>query len=196
MTMMRWCSWKGLVLAVLMAAGGQVRANEPSSVYLRCNMTPEDYAKAMAATPRPALAYGDWQQWFNSKQMYGPGLVDAESLRDSGARSLQETVEIWMGPGAYSRYDPKAGRWQLALLEFTDNYGEMIQLLAPLRGVAAFCLPDSDSFLFIYSYIWGDGDNAYLALDQGRSRFATGPTPAQRAEADAALEGLMEAGAD
>ena len=31
---------------------------------------------------------------------------------------------------------------------------------APLRSVAPYCQPGSDSFLLIYSYIWGDGDNA------------------------------------
>ncbi|QIH05692.1 MULTISPECIES: hypothetical protein [unclassified Pseudomonas] len=193
---MQFRSWTGLALAALLMVTGQAQASEPSSVYLRCTMTPEQYANAMAAAPRPAISYGDWQKWFDSKDMYGSARVDAQWLQDSGARSLQEVVQIWAGQGSASHYDPRTGRWQFALLEFTDNYGEMIQLLAPLRGVAAFCQPDSDSFLFIYSYIWGDGDNAYLALDQGRSRFAGGPTAAQRAEADAALEGLMASGAD
>lgn len=156
-------------------------------------MTPEQYAKAMAAAPRPAISYSDWQKWFDSKDMYGSARVDAEWLQDSGARSLQEVVQMWTGTGGSSHYDPQTGRWQFALLEFTDNYGEMIQLLAPLRSVAPYCQPGSDSFLLIYSYIWGDGDNAYLTLNKQRSQFAGKPTQAQRAEADAALKVLMDA---
>jgi len=193
MTMMQFRSWTGLALAVLLAATGQVQASEPSSVYLRCSMTPEHYAQAMAAPPRPAIAYNDWQKWFDSKDMYGSARVDAESLEDSGAKSLQEVAQMWAGVGGTSHYDPQTGRWQFALLQFTENYGEMIQLLAPLRSVAPYCQPGSDSFLLIYSYIWGDGDNAYLTLNKQRSRFAVKPTKAQRAEADAALKVLMDA---
>lgn len=187
-------SWTGLALAALLAATGQAQASEPSSVYLRCSMTPEQYAQAMAAPPRPAISYNDWQKWFDSKDMYGSARVDAEWLQDSGARSLQEVVQMWTGTGGSSQYDPQTGRWQFALLEFTDNYGEMIQLLAPLRSVAPYCQPGSDSFLLIYSYIWGDGDNAYLTLNKQRSQFAVKPTQAQRVEADAALKVLMDAG--
>ncbi|WP_416759087.1 hypothetical protein ACMGGD_11705 [Pseudomonas sp. BNK-6] len=186
-------SWTGLALAALLAATWQAQASEPSSVYLRCSMSPEQYAKAMAAAPRPAISYSDWQKWFDSKDMYGSARVDAEWLQDSGARSLQEVVQMWAGTGGSSQYDPQTGRWQFALLEFTDNYGEMIQLLAPLRSVAPYCQPGSDSFLLIYSYIWGDGDNAYLTLNKQRSQFAGKPTKAQRAEADAALKVLMDA---
>ncbi|AXK55127.1 hypothetical protein [Pseudomonas protegens] len=187
-------SWTGLALAALLAATGQAQASEPSSVYLRCNMTPEQYAQAMAAPPRPAISYSDWQKWFDSKDMYGSARVDAEWLQDSSARSLQEVVQMWAGTGGSSQYDPQTGRWQFALLEFTDNYGEMIQLLAPLRSVAPYCQSGSDSFLLIYSYIWGDGDNAYLTFNKQRSQFAGKPTKAQRAEADAALKVLMDAG--
>lgn len=187
-------SWTGLALAALLAATGQAQASEPSSVYLRCSMTPEQYAQAMAAPLRPAISYSDWQKWFDSKDMYGSARVDAEWLQDSGARSLQEVVQMWTGTGGSSQYDPQTGRWQFALLEFTDNYGEMIQLLAPLRSVAPYCQPGSDSFLLIYSYIWGDGDNAYLTLNKQRSQFAVKPTQAQRVEADAALKVLMDAG--
>ncbi|MGR4040872.1 hypothetical protein FW796_15725 [Pseudomonas sp. 910_21] len=190
---MQFRSWTGLALAVLLAATGQVQASEPSSVYLRCSMTPEHYAQAMAAPPRPAIAYNDWQKWFDSKDMYGSARVDAESLEDSGAKSLQEVAQMWAGAGGTSHYDPQTGRWQFVLLQFTENYGEMIQLLAPLRSVAPYCQPGSDSFLLIYSYIWGDGDNAYLTLNKQRSRFAVKPTKAQRAEADAALKVLMDA---
>lgn len=187
-------TWIGLAL---LAVSGPLWASEPSSVYLRCTMTAEQYAKAMAAPPGSALAYSDWQAWFDSQGPSGLGPVELEWLRDySAAPSLQALVQLWLGAGGTSRYDPQTGSWQFALLEFTDNYGEMIQLLAPLRGVASYCQPQSGSFLFIYSYFWGNGDNAYLTLDNQRSQFAPGPTPAQRSEADAALKVLMESSAD
>lgn len=143
--------------------------------------------------PGSAHAYSDWQQWFDGVDMSGSGKVDAESLRDSGAQSLEELVQAW---GGLSRYDQATGSWQYVLPQFSENYGEMIKLLAPLRSVAPYCDANSDSFLLVYSYIWGNGDNAYLTLDKQRSRFAAAPTPAQRKEADAALETLMDSGAD
>lgn len=189
-------TWKGLALTALMALTSQAWASEPSSVYLRCTMTPQQYAKAMAAPPGSARAYNDWQTWFDGQGMYGPGKVQPEWLLDSDAQSLGDLLQAWDGAGGLSHYDPATGRWQFALLEFTENYGEMIQLLAPLRSVAPYCKADSDSFLFIYSYIWDDGDNAYLTLNQKQSRFAEKPTPAQREEADAALKLLMDKAAE
>jgi len=193
---MKRYSWMGFALAALWGATGQVWASEPASVYMRCTMSAEQYAKAMAAPPGSATAYGDWQKWFDGVEMYGPGKVDAESLRDSGAQSLEELVRSWTGMGGLSGYDQKTGRWQFVLPQFTENYGEMIQLLAPLRSVAPYCESSSDSFLLVYSYVWGNGDNAYLTLSQQHSAFAASPTPAQREEADAALRSLMDSYAD
>ncbi|WP_255263415.1 hypothetical protein [Pseudomonas aegrilactucae] len=94
-------------------------------------------------------------------------------------------------PGSLLQYDAAQGVWQFALLEFTDNYGEMLQLLAPLRRAAQYADPEADSFVLIYSYLWGDGDDAFITLDQQRSQFAEAPSAQQRAEADAVLGGLM-----
>ncbi|WP_244997586.1 hypothetical protein [Pseudomonas viridiflava] len=181
-----------VALAALWSATAQVWASEPSSVYMRCTISPAQYAKAMAAPPGSALAYSDWQNWFDGRKMYGSGKVDVQSLRDSGAQSLEELVKSWVGAGGLSHYDKKTGRWQFALLLFTENYGEMIQLLAQLRSVAPYCEAESDSFLIIYSYVWGNGDNAYITLNNQRSEFAAEPTSVQREESDAALKTLMD----
>lgn len=181
----------GMLVAGLWAAVGQVQASEPSSLYFRCNMTAAQYAEVKAAPPGGAPAFDDWQQWFDSHGMYGPGKVRSEDLRPLVARNLRELVGV-SGWGTYSEYDEKAGAWRFALLQFSDNYGEMISLLAPLRSVAPYCAADSDSFMLVYSYIWGNGDDAYLTLN-GRSQFAKAPTPAQRQEADAVLAELFKA---
>lgn len=185
--------WTGLALLAQLGVAAQVCATEQSSLYVRCTMTSAHYAAAMAAPPGSALGYHDWQQWFHSRGIQVPVTLDKAWLRDSTAPTLQALLQVWSGQGTMSRYDEKTGRWQFALFEFTDNYGEMIQLLAPLRSMARYCEADSDSFLVIYSYLWGNGDNAYLTLDHQRSQFAKAPTQVQRAEADAALQGLMDA---
>ncbi|MGF6594121.1 hypothetical protein [Pseudomonas sp. 2835] len=180
-----------MVMAGMWAAMGQVQASEPSSLYFRCSMTKAQYATVMAARPGEAAAFTDWQQWFDSKEMYGGGKVDTDDLRPMPAETLSQIA----GGGRYgslSEYDEKAGVWRFALLQFSENYGAMISMLAPLRSVAPYCAADSDSFMLVYSYIWGDGDNAYLTLN-GRSQFAQAPTPAQRAEADAVLAELLKA---
>lgn len=190
---MRQHLWKGPAWGALLSASAQLWASEPSSLYMRCNMSAAQYATAMAAPPGAPSAYDDWQTWFDGRGMYGPGKVAKEWLRDSDAISLGGLLEGWKGWGALSHYDEDTGRWQFALLQFTDNYGEMIQLLAPLRSVASYCKADGDSFLLVYPYIWGGGDNAYMTLTHQRSQFAKAPTKAQREEADTVLKALTDA---
>lgn len=186
---------------ILLAFAGVVgslplaQASEPSSVYLRCTMGPEAYHAFLASRPVAARAHGDWQAWFDSRRLHGPGRVEAGHLRDSGATSVSELLKRWMPPGdrnAASSYDTRTKTWRFAMLLFTDNLGEMIQLLAPLRGVAPYCARNSGSFLFIYPYLWGGEPDAFLLLDQGKSRFAAGPTTAQRTEAERHLDGLLQ----
>lgn len=185
---------KGGLLALLLTGligAGHTQASEPASVYLRCTMSPEQYAAAMAAPLGQARDFDDWQNWFDGADLYGSGKVDADSLRDADTANLEQLTGAWVGRHDLSSYDKKTGRWQFALLQFTENYGEMIQLLAPLRAVAPYCAPDSDSFLLIWGPVWGNGVNAYLPLNHKRSRFEAKPTPAQLKEADAVLDTLM-----
>lgn len=163
---------------------------EASSLYIRCNLNPAAYQAAMSAPVANPRQFDDWQCWYDSKDAYGPGELPAEDLDRTASCSLGDLIEGWVefSAGNSSHYDEQAGVWTFAVLEFTDNYGEMLQLLAPLRQLAHYAEVDSDSFLVILPYIWGGDINACLSLGQGRSVFIEGPSEAQRAEADAALE--------
>ncbi|WP_327439540.1 hypothetical protein [Pseudomonas donghuensis] len=167
---------------------------EASSLYIRCNLSPAAYQAVMSAPVANPRQFDDWQRWYDSKDAYGAGELSAHDLDRSTTCSLGDLIAGWVefSPGSRSHYDEQAGVWTFAVLEFTDNYGEMLQLLAPLRQVAHYADVDSDSFLLIYSYIWGNGIDACLSLGQGRSEFIDGPSEAQRAEADAALEQLWD----
>ena len=164
---------------------------EQSSLYFRCTLTPTQYQAAMAAPAARPREFDDWQQWL--ERSIGAGEFSEQDLDSGGRGALGEWLEVWTQdtPGSLLQYDAAQGVWQFALLEFTDNYGEMLQLLAPLRRAAQYADPEADSFVLIYSYLWGDGDDAFITLDQQRSQFAEAPSAQQRAEADAVLGGLM-----
>ncbi|KIU46526.1 MULTISPECIES: hypothetical protein [Pseudomonas] len=166
---------------------------EASSLYFRCNITPAQYQAAVTSPAAGAGEFDDWQQWLDAAEVHG--VRDLDQKAPENAVALGDLLQGWVDCmyGSLMQYDEASQVWQFALVEFTNNYGEMIQLLAPLRQMAKYAKPESDSFLLVYSYIWGDGDNAFLTLGQQRSQFASGPSPEQRAEADGVLEGLAQA---
>ena len=167
---------------------------EASSLYLRCTLTPTQYQAAMAAPAAGAGEFDDWQQWLDSKEVYGSGVFSKADLEGGDGAPLGALLEAWSDSmhGGLFHYDEARGIFQFALMEFTDNYGEMLQLLAPLRKMAQYAQADADSFLLIYPYIWGGDIDAFMTLDQQRSTFAAVPSEQQRAEADAVFQGMLD----
>lgn len=176
--------------------------SEPASLYARLTFDDGAYPAFLASTPTPPAAYDDWQAWLERQLpdagRLPPGLVGAAPL----APSVRALFDAWQGDpwlGAPPIAVDAAGRCQIVLLQATENYHELIQLLAPLRGAAAWTRPDADDFILVADFLWDAqaSSMAGLCLGEGRSRFVDTIPDAWRQAAttswDAALAHLQSA---
>lgn len=171
--------------------------SEPSTLYARFTVTPEEHAAFLSAAPVSPTAFADWQDWFDTRRMYGDGRVKPEDLVGDGSPTVGAALQGW-ADGEWnamrSDYDEATGRLRIVILQLTENYGEMIAVLAPLRGAARHNDPGADDFVLVYPYLWEPAPhfNAYLTFGGGASRFVETPPAAHKAEADAYISALLE----
>ena len=169
--------------------------SEPASLYARLTFGADDYPAYLASTPAAPAAFDDWVAWLTHHSMAGGAAAIAGALQNPsplattvGAVFDQWRSARWMGADITTQ--AATGCCRVVLLEATENYGELANLLAPLRGAAAWTQPDADDFILVTDFLW-DAEAppmACLALHAGASRFVDAVPPAWRDEAFAAFE--------
>lgn len=171
--------------------------SEPASLYARFTLSHEQYEAFMNSAPARPAAFGDWQSWFDRRAIAGEGLADeARLLADRGGATVADVIKAWREDAWTGtppvEYDELRRTLRIAMLQASENYVEMLHLLTPLRGAAAFCDPGADDFIVIFDFLWGGGEvDAYLRLDGGGSRFEHEFAHAHREEAVGQLESAL-----
>lgn len=171
--------------------------SEPASLYARFTLSHEQYEAFMNSTPARPASFDDWQAWFDTRPMAGDGKVTPEMLIELNAPSVADVIKVWRKDTWTGtppiEYDELRGTLRIAMLQASENYIEMLGLLAPLRGAAAFNDHAADDFVLIFDFIWGGGEiDAYVLLADGASRFGDECTSGHLREAQDYLQEAME----
>jgi hypothetical protein len=108
--------------------------------------------------------------------MYDDEALAAEDVISYEAKSNKEIVDFWINQTetiSFSDYDEKNEIWHFGMLLFSENYMEMVPMLAFLRSVETFKENDDSDFILIYNYLWGDdkGVSAYLKFTNQQTVF-------------------------
>lgn len=170
--------------------------SEPASLYARFTLSHEQYESFMNSAPARPTSFGDWQSWFDRHAMAGAGRVEPGMLADLDAATVADVIKAWReDPWTGTppvEYDELRRTLRIAMLQASENYHEMLHLLTPLRGAAAFCDPNADDFIVIFDFLWGDGEvDACLSLGNGGSRFEDELPQAHREEAVSHLQSAL-----
>ncbi|MEH6422076.1 hypothetical protein [Pseudomonas sp. CGJS7] len=170
--------------------------SEPASLYARFTLSHERYEAFMNSAPARPAAFADWQAWLDRRSMAGDAQAAPEMLTEPGAATVADVIKAWReDPWTGTppvEYDELRRTLRIAMLQASENYHEMLHLLTPLRGAAAFSDPGADDFIVILDFLWGDNEvAAYLALGDGRSAFVEQCPPAHRDEALGHLRDAM-----
>ncbi|MGO1073648.1 hypothetical protein [Lysobacter sp. CA199] len=151
--------------------------SEPASLYARFTLSHEQYEAFMNSAPARPASFDDWQSWFDRQSMAGDARVVPQMLTELNAATVADVIKAWReDPWTGTppvEYDELRRTLRIAMLQASENYHEMLHLLTPLRGAAAFSDPGADDFIVILDFLWGDNEvAAYLTLGDGGSRFA------------------------
>ena len=170
--------------------------SEPASLYARLTFDEGAYAAFLSSTPTPPTAYDDWQAWLD-RQLPGTGPLPSDVVGAAPlAPSIGALFEAWQGNpwlGAPPITVDATGRCEVALLHATENYYDLIQLVAPLRGAATWTRPDADDFILVTDFLWDEQapPMAGLRLGHGGSSFVAAIPDVWRREATAAWDAAL-----
>lgn len=127
--------------------------SEPCSLFAKVHISQMQLDNFFAAPPwQPAITQ-DWRDWWDTRQMY------SKSALTEIPCYANNRVDAWLEDPfhmAFSNYDPAQELWHFGIIQFTENYIEMLPMLALLHHLAAYKKPDDDDFALIFNYFYGD----------------------------------------
>lgn len=173
--------------------------SEQCSLYVQIKIGENKLAAFFEDKPQPPLIDNNWLLWWESRAMYSkPSLTDIPtySIPNNGA-IIQEFVKD-NRMGAYENYDDESGIWYLGIVFFSENYTEILPMLAWLKNLASYLEEDEKGVAFIYDFYWGD-DSVMAYLEFSDKEALLMPTshvseinPAILAQANQQLESIVE----
>jgi hypothetical protein len=170
--------------------------SELSSLYARVRLSEAALRAFVESRPARTAAYGDWRGWLDRASFHGT-ISDAEiTAMPAGAEpSVRAVLDALCRPldeSSRERYDPVTQTWTLAVLQFSENYGDFIDTLTIIRAIAAYRDLPGDDAILIYPFLWGGEPEAYLRIAEGTSHFEPQAPGDVIAEANACFQQLYD----
>ena len=150
--------------------------SEPCSFFLRATIEKSQYLKFMQAKPSQLPVSDQWLKWWDSREMYGkPDLT--KEMRAWNDASNQEIVDGWLaleGTLTFSVFDEATNHWEFGIILCSENYGEILPLLAFCESIFSYKLFSAHDFAIVYPYFWDDSHvMAYMTFAQDGAVLTT-----------------------
>lgn len=170
--------------------------SERNSLYINVQIKKEKLEEFFRAKPHLADMADDWKQWWDSREMYNKeALIAIPSYQSETNRAVLDELLRDEYFGAMEQYDAENLLWTFAVLNFSENYYEILPLLAFLKQLAEYT---EGGFSIIYDWMWG-GDTvmAFVEFRQGKASLeavsaSTQLAPGLIEKADKNLEDFAE----
>lgn len=175
--------------------------SEPSSLYARVRLSAPALRAFVESRPARPAAYGDWRGWLDRASFHGTisdaDIAATEASAEPSVRAyLDELCRPVINEPSRERYDPVTQTWTLAVLQYSENYGDYIDILTIIRAIAAHKDLPGEDVILIHPFLWGGEPEAYLRIVEGASHFAQQVPGEVIAEADACFRQLCDEYAD
>lgn len=115
----------------------------------------------------PAEIDQDWTSWWDSREMYSPSpLTEIPVYSDVPAYSSATNRDLFE---SFTK-DPQTGTQEqqdglsFSILFFSENYEEILPMLAWLKSIARYMDAGEQGVALIYDFFWGDGSVMALLL--------------------------------
>lgn len=143
--------------------------SEPSSFFLKVSITQAQFDRFMQSAPTPPHLDANWQGWWDSREMYGKKALTETDIGCYDIGTNQEIVNLWLGGEeayAFSSFDGIREVWEFGIVMCTENYTELLPLLAFVLSIAPYKKHSPDDFAVVYPFFWGDsGVMAYIGFE-------------------------------
>ncbi|MBW8683085.1 hypothetical protein [Chitinophaga rhizophila] len=172
--------------------------SELSSLFVKLKMKQDSLKRFFEARPAAPIPDEDWAAWWNSRDMYSKSTL--QDIPMSSAASNGEVFESCLqAPETFSLIKTEEDIYIFTSLMFSENYYEILPMLAVLKSVAQYMEPGEEGVAFIYDYFWGGAAvMAHLELSAGKAVLKHTKDTSEMDEvlvneANAALQEAMDA---
>ena len=166
--------------------------SEPASLYVRVAISRRAFEQFLTSPAAKPSDFDDWGAWLRARgysSWVEPGQIDAQAVHSTAGMQLSS---LYGASGARSGYDPATERWQLVVLDFSENVYEYAATLALLRGLAVFKDRPEPGFALIFGYFWDHYVAAHLRIGCGQTALAAEAPEDDLMEARAELKALYD----
>ena len=172
---------------------------EYDSLYISIQIPQDRLQQFFQATPSVAELTADWRTWWDSRAMYSkPALEQVPRYPFSSNRAVLDNLLGQRNSGSMEQYDAANGRWTFLALFFSENYTELLPLLALLKSLAPYLDAGATGSALVYDYYWGSAEvMAYLRFADQEALLTdcmqtTVIAPEVIQEADTALQDALD----
>ncbi|PIF30127.1 hypothetical protein CLU81_0530 [Flavobacterium sp. 9] len=138
---------------------------ELSTLFAKIHITKDNFDNFLESKPRTPKLDNNWLTWWNSRTMSGKFDLQKEDLHHYECTNNKSIIQGWknyLQSLTFSDYDPDNEIWHFGIILFSENYREMIPMLAFIKSVAEFKTESIEDFATVYSYLWGGDVSAYI----------------------------------
>ena len=173
--------------------------SEYRSLYINVRIAEARLQQFFADKPVEQPLDNDWLAWWDSREMYGKQpLTQIPICRTATNRAVFDELLSYKDMVASERYDDASGSWIFVAVFYSENYTEILPMLALLKQLATYQDAEGKGVALIYDFYWGDNDvMAALTLENGQASLQTHTTIDQLdaevlAQANRTLDATME----
>ncbi|MGS2760922.1 hypothetical protein [Sinomicrobium sp. M5D2P9] len=136
--------------------------SEPSSLYVSIEIKKEKLEAFLKAQSKPLAVNIDVLAWWKSREMHSPtdiATVPQNHLHYPYATNgtLIKNFVTDQRFGASQQYHDAAQIWTFILLQFSENFLEILPMISFFKQLATYQSQAEKGTAIIYDFLWGDG---------------------------------------
>ncbi len=147
--------------------------SELSSLYCKVKITKSQLEKFLSSPLEEPQLNENWLIFWESRQMYSKSVLTQELLRSYNDNNNQEVIDGWIDypeAMAFSDYDEATEEWHWGMMFFSENYIEMIPMLAFIISLEKYVNESSENKAVVFPFFWGDDNvDAYIYFENGKA---------------------------
>lgn len=171
--------------------------SELSSLFVKLKIKQENLDRFLAAPVTVASIDEDWTSWWDSREMYSKSPLEKipAGFQSTNGAVFQSLVD---DKQTISEEKQEAGVYYFISGFFSENYYEILPMLAVLKSVALYMEEGDEGVAFIYDFFWGgEGVLAHLEIKAKKPVLKKTKQTSEinmelLAEANAMIQGVLD----
>ncbi|SFS71409.1 hypothetical protein [Sphingobacterium wenxiniae] len=131
--------------------------SEPNSLYVKIKIKKENLQQFFQQKPSAPVIDDNWRTWWTSREMYSK--QELQHLPVYRTQTNRQIIDEFLGyrdMGTFEGYDAHSECWTFISVFFSENYGEILPMLALLKDLATYQDEGDVGIALIYDHQWGD----------------------------------------